>query len=77
MVDFASFLLIKFIDIIPLVPVVAIFTKFDDLVAQVMDWNKTDEENNALAFKVLKERFEEPLQKMVAAPRSYISLNGM
>ena len=47
---------------------VAIFTKFDDLVAQVMDWDKSDDENDALAVEVLKERFQKPLQEMVSPP---------
>ena len=76
MVDFSGFLLAKYIYIIPLVPVVAIFTKFDDLVAQVMDWDKSDDENEVVASKVLKERFQKPLQEMGSPPRAYISLNG-
>ncbi len=52
-----------------IVPVIAIFTKFDDLVAQVSDWNKEEDENRAEAENVVKEKFERPLENTKDQPR--------
>jgi hypothetical protein len=43
------------------VPVIAIFTKFDDLITQVYDEDRSDEDNRTEAFQVLQERLRDPL----------------
>ena len=43
------------------VPVIAVFTKFDDLVAQIYDRDR-EEESRTDAFKVVKESFETSLE---------------
>jgi hypothetical protein len=43
------------------VPVIAIFTKFDDLITQVWDEDRSDEDNRTEAFQVLHERLRDPL----------------
>ncbi|KJA19572.1 hypothetical protein HYPSUDRAFT_56554 [Hypholoma sublateritium FD-334 SS-4] len=52
------------------VPVIAVFTKFDDLIVQVYDWDR-EEESRPDACKVVKEKFETPLEKTVDRPRAY------
>ena len=59
------------------VPVVAIFTKFDDLIIQVYDRNKGDEENIKIAQAALKEKFEKPLKLYQCAPRAYVRFECM
>ena len=46
---------------LPKVPVIAIFTKFDDLVTQVWDGDKTEDENHMEASRVLQEKLRDPL----------------
>ena len=50
----------------------AIFTKFDDLINQVFDEDKTEEENRKVAATKLKEKFEEPLRGYSFPPRAYV-----
>ncbi|KAF8325119.1 hypothetical protein F5887DRAFT_1065431 [Amanita rubescens] len=58
------------------VPVVAIFTKFDDLITQVYDRNKEDEENREVACATLKEKFEKPLKGYKSSPRAYVQVES-
>ena len=57
------------------VPVIAVFTKFDDLVAQVYDRDR-EEESRTNAFKVVKESFETPLENSRDRPKAYVCLEG-
>ena len=59
-----------------IVPVVAIFMKFDDLITQVFDRNKKHEENTKIALDTLKERFEQPLRGFKFPPHAYTWLEG-
>ncbi|KAF8346235.1 hypothetical protein F5887DRAFT_1101757 [Amanita rubescens] len=59
------------------VPVVAIFTKFDDLITQVYDRNKEDEENREVACATLKEKFEKPLKGYKSSPRAYVQVESI
>ena len=56
-------------------PVIAVFTKFDDLVAQVYDRDR-EEESRADASKVVKEKFEMPLEKSRDRPKAYVCFEG-
>lgn len=57
------------------VPVIAVFTKFDDLVVQVLD-RDSEEESRAHAFKVVKEKFETPLEESRDRPKAYVCFEG-
>ena len=58
-------------------PVIAIFTKFDDLVVQVYDWDKEEDENHTEAKKVVKEKFETPLENTRNQPKAYVCFEGI
>ncbi|KXN81009.1 hypothetical protein AN958_06471 [Leucoagaricus sp. SymC.cos] len=58
------------------VPVIAIFTKFDDLVVQVYDMDR-EEESRADALKVVKEKFETPLKRSEHGPRAYVRFEAL
>jgi len=51
---------------------VAIFTKFDDLITQVYDRNKEDEENRKVACATLEKKFEKPLKGYKFPPHAYV-----
>ena len=57
-------------------PVIAVFTKFDDLVAQLYDRDR-EEESRADASKVVKEKFEMPLEKSRDRPKAYVCFEGV
>ncbi|KAK7442499.1 hypothetical protein VKT23_016097 [Stygiomarasmius scandens] len=59
------------------VPVIAIYTKFDDLVNQVYDIELEDEENRQNAIKCLEEKFEQPLDTCKFPPKAHLHLEGM
>jgi len=59
------------------VPVVAIFTKFDDLIIQVYDRKKGDKENIKIAQAALKEKFEKPLKLYQHPPRAYVRFESL
>jgi len=50
--------------------------KFDDLIIQVLDRNKTDEENTKIALDTLEERFEQPLRRFKFPPHAYVRFEG-
>jgi hypothetical protein len=56
---------------------VAIFTKFDDLITQVYDRRKEDEENREVAFATLEEKFEKLLKGYKFPPRAYVRFECM
>ena len=57
------------------VPVIAVFTKFDDLVAQLYDRDR-EEESRANASKVVKEKFEMPLENSRDRRKAYVCFEG-
>ena len=59
------------------VPVVAIFTKFDDLITQVYDMDKDDAENIQVACATLENKFEKPLKGYKFPPRAYVRFECM
>jgi hypothetical protein len=56
---------------------VAIFTKFDDLITQVYDRNKEDEQNREVAYATLEKKFEKPLMAYKFPPRTYVRFECM
>ena len=57
------------------VPVIAVFTKFDDLVVQLYDRDR-EEESRTDASKVVKEKFETPLENSCNRPKAYVCFEG-
>ena len=57
-------------------PVIAVFTKFDDLVVQLYDRDR-EEESRADASKVVKEKFEMPLENSRDRPKAYVRFEGV
>ncbi|KIJ95209.1 hypothetical protein K443DRAFT_683206 [Laccaria amethystina LaAM-08-1] len=58
------------------VPVIAVFTKFDDLVAQLYDRDR-EEESRTDASKVVKEKFEMPLENSRDRPKAYVCFEAL
>jgi hypothetical protein len=58
------------------VPLIAIFTKFDDLITQIYDPELGEDENHKAAANVL-EGLQAPLFKLGFPPRAYVCLEGM
>ena len=50
--------------------------KFDDLITQVFDRNKKQEENTKIALETLEERFEQPLRGFKFPPHAYMRFEG-
>ncbi|KAF8347219.1 hypothetical protein F5887DRAFT_1131499 [Amanita rubescens] len=59
------------------VPVVAIFTKFDDLITQVYDRNEDDEKNREVACAALEKKFEKPLKGYKFPPCTYVRFESI
>ncbi|THU94342.1 hypothetical protein K435DRAFT_668579, partial [Dendrothele bispora CBS 962.96] len=59
------------------VPVIAIYTKFDDLVSQVYDPELEEEENRQCAISCLRDKFQGPLDKCEFPPKAHLHLEGM
>jgi hypothetical protein len=59
------------------VPVIAIFTKFDDLISQVYDIDLEDDENRTAATKLLEENLQKPLFASRFPPKAHVCLEGM
>ena len=57
-------------------PVVAVFTKFDDLVVQLYDRDREEEEIRTEASNVVTEKFEMPLKNSSNEPKAYICFEG-
>ena len=51
--------------------------KFDDLITQVYDMNKEDEENREVACATLEKKFEKPLKGYKFPPRAYVRFECM
>ncbi|TFK57861.1 hypothetical protein BDN72DRAFT_884328, partial [Pluteus cervinus] len=54
------------------VPLVAIFTKFDDLMTQVYDFDKSEDENHEIAEHELEIKFKKPLYAYKFPPRAHV-----
>ena len=59
------------------VPVVAIFTKFDDLITQVYDDELDEQENREAAENELKTKFQKPLDGFKFPPRAHVRMEGV
>jgi len=59
------------------VPVIAIFTKFDDLINQVYDMDLEEEENREAALQALENKFRKLLDEYNYPPRAYVHFEGM
>ena len=59
------------------VPVIAIFTKFDDLIKQVYKRNLKLNENRRAALEALETKFQTPLRKFKFPPSAYVRLESM
>ncbi|KIK50060.1 hypothetical protein GYMLUDRAFT_253307 [Collybiopsis luxurians FD-317 M1] len=59
------------------VPVIVIFTKFDDLVNQIYDPDMEEEQNCEAAMDYLLEKFKKPLLQCRFPPKAHLVLKGM
>jgi hypothetical protein len=59
------------------VPVIAIFTKFDDLISQVYDIDLEDDENRATVTNLLEENIQNPLFASRFPPKAHVCMEGM
>jgi len=57
--------------------VIAIFTKFDDLITQVYDMDLDDDENRKAAEQALEEGFRVPLFEFADPPKASVCLECM
>ena len=55
---------------------VAIFTKFDDLITQVYDEELDEQENRDVAEIVLEKKFQKPLDGFKFPPRAHVRMEG-
>jgi hypothetical protein len=58
------------------VPVVAIFTKFDDLITQLYDEELDDQGNREVAENELEKKFQKPLDSFKFPPRAHVRMEG-
>ena len=58
------------------VPVIAIFTKFDDLLIQIYDISEDDNVNRQNALKNVDERFRKPLYRYKFPPSADVCFEG-
>ena len=56
---------------------IAIFTKFDDLVKQIYDKNLEMAENRRVALRALDAKFQVPLSKFKFPPKAYLRLESV
>ena len=56
---------------------IAIFTKFDDLVKQIYDKNLEMAENHRVALRALDTKFQVPLSKFKFPPKAYLRLESV
>ena len=56
---------------------VAIFTKFDDLITQVYDDELDEQENREAAENELKTKFQKPLDGFKFPPRAHVRMEGV
>ena len=58
------------------VPVIAIFTKFDDLMTQIYDIDEDDNVNRQNALEEVEEKFRKPLYGYTFPPRADVCFEG-
>ena len=58
------------------VPVIAIFTKFDDLVNQIYDMDLDDDANRKVAEEEVEKKFRKPLSGYAYPPRADVCFEG-
>ena len=58
------------------VPVIAIFTKFDDLMTQIYDIDQDDEVNRQFAEEQVQKKFRNPLYGYTFPPRADVCFEG-
>ena len=58
------------------VPVIAIFTKFDDLMTQIYDMDKDDDVNRQNAEEQVERKFRKPLYEYGFPPRADVCFEG-
>ena len=58
------------------VPVVAVFTKFDDLITQVYNEELDEQENREVAENELEKKFQKPLDSFKFPPRAHVRMEG-
>ena len=56
---------------------VAIFTKFDDLITQVYNYDLEEAENREVADHELEDKFRKPLFGYRFPPRGHVCMEGM
>ena len=59
-----------------IVPVIAIFTKFDDLMTQIYDLDKDDDVNRQYAEEQVEKKFRIPLYGYVFPPSADVCFEG-
>ena len=57
-------------------PVIAIFTKFDDLMTQIYDIDQDDEVNRQNAEEQVEKKFRKPLYEYTFPPRADVCFEG-
>jgi hypothetical protein len=57
--------------------VVAIFTKFDDLITQVYNEELDEQGNRDVAESVLEKKFQKPLDGFEFPPRAHVRMEGV
>ena len=57
-------------------PVIAIFTKFDDLMNQIYEMYQDDDVNRQNAEKYVEEKFRKPLYGYTFPPRADVCFEG-
>ena len=58
------------------VPVIAVFTKFDDLMTQIYDIDKDDDVNRQNAEEQVERKFRKPLYEYGFPPRADVCFEG-
>ena len=57
-------------------PIIAIFTKFDDLMSQIYDIDEDDEVNRQNALEQVERNFRKPLYELAFQPRADVCFEG-
>ena len=57
-------------------PVIAIFTKFDDLMTQIYDMDQDDDANRRNAEEQVEKKFRNPLYEYAFPPRADVCFEG-
>ena len=58
------------------VPVIAIFTKFDDLITQIYDIDQDEEVNRQNAEEIVERKFRKPLYSYASPPHADVCFEG-